>query len=52
MYMADGDRVVVDPSRRPALLATIVITMVLVLVVGIAPSGFVRIATAAFASLR
>ena len=52
MYMADGDRAVVPPTRRPALLATIVITMVLVLVVGIAPSRFVQVATAAFVSLR
>jgi NADH-quinone oxidoreductase subunit N len=52
MYMAEGERTVVAPSRRPALLATILVTMVLVLVVGIAPSRVLQAATAAFASLR
>jgi NADH-quinone oxidoreductase subunit N len=52
MYMAEGTRDVVPPTRRPALFATILVTMVLVLVVGIAPAGLLRAATAAFASLR
>ena len=52
MYMTDGERVGVAPSQRPALTATIVATMVLVLVVGIAPSWLVQVATTAFASLR
>jgi NADH-quinone oxidoreductase subunit N len=52
LYMAEGERVGVTPSRRPALLATIVATMMLVLVIGLAPSRFAQVATAAFASLR
>jgi NADH-quinone oxidoreductase subunit N len=52
MYMAEGTRDVVPPRRRPALYATILATMILVLAVGIAPSPLLRAATAAFASLR
>jgi hypothetical protein len=52
MYMAEGTREVVPPARRPALLATIVTTMLLVLLVGIAPAGLLRAATDAFTSLR
>jgi NADH-quinone oxidoreductase subunit N len=52
MYMAEGTRDVVPPARRPALFATILATMILVLLVGIAPSPLLRAATAAFASLR
>jgi NADH-quinone oxidoreductase subunit N len=52
MYMVEGDRAGVPPTRRPALLATIVLTMALVLAVGIAPSRVFQVATTAFASLR
>jgi NADH-quinone oxidoreductase subunit N len=52
MYMTEGSREPVPPARRPALLATIVTTMLLVLLVGIAPGGLLRAATEAFASLR
>jgi NADH-quinone oxidoreductase subunit N len=52
MYMADGTRDVVAPSRRPALLAAVVVAMVLTLGIGIAPSGPLRAASIAFASLR
>ena len=52
MYMVDGTREVPAASRRPAVFATIVVTMILVLVVGVAPSFFQRAATDAFASLR
>ncbi len=52
MYMAEGERTGVAPTRRPALLATILVTMILVVGVGIAPSRVLQAATAAFASLR
>jgi NADH-quinone oxidoreductase subunit N len=52
MYMVEGQRIVVAPSRRPALYATILVTMVLVLMVGIAPARLVEVATEAFAPLR
>jgi NADH-quinone oxidoreductase subunit N len=52
MYMVEGTREVVPLARRPALLATIVTTMLLVLLVGIVPGGLLRAATEAFASLR
>jgi len=52
MYMTDGERTIVPPSRRPALYATIVLTMVLVLAVGIAPSHLAHVASDAFASLK
>ncbi len=52
MYMTDGERAIVPPSRRPALYATILVTMVLVLAVGVAPSHLARFASEAFASLR
>jgi NADH-quinone oxidoreductase subunit N len=52
MYMADGDREIVAPGRRPALTATIVLAMALVLVVGVVPQGFVELAADAFASLH
>jgi NADH-quinone oxidoreductase subunit N len=52
MYMVEGDRAGIPPTRRPALLATIVLTMALVLFVGIAPSRLFQVATTAFASLR
>src|SRR6185436_1925048 len=52
MYMVEGTSEVVSLGRRPALLATIVTTMVLVLLVGIVPGGLLRAATEAFASLR
>jgi NADH-quinone oxidoreductase subunit N len=52
MYMADGTREVVAPRRRPALLATIVVTMILVLGLGVAPAPLLKAATTAFASLR
>jgi NADH-quinone oxidoreductase subunit N len=52
MYMAEGTRDVLPPGRRPALFATVIATMILVLLVGIAPSPLLRAATAAFASLR
>ncbi|MGH7895645.1 MAG: NADH-quinone oxidoreductase subunit N, partial [Candidatus Binatia bacterium] len=52
MYMADGTREIVAPRRRPALLATIVVTMLLTLGLGLAPAGTLRLAADAFASLR
>jgi NADH-quinone oxidoreductase subunit N len=51
MYMAEGTREIVAPRRRPALLATIVATMLLVLAFGIDPAGLLAAATDAFASL-
>ncbi len=52
MYMVEGTRDVVPPRRRPALFATILVTMALVVVVGIVPGGLLRAATEAIASLR
>lgn len=52
MYMADGDRVLIPPGERPWLVTTILIAVVLVLVIGLLPSGPIAISQAAFASLR
>jgi len=52
MYMAEGAREIVSPRRRPALTATIVVAMFLVVALGIDPSGLLEAATSAFASLR
>ena len=52
MYMAEGSSAATASVRRPALTATVLVTMLLVLVVGLAPSGLLALATAAVASLR
>jgi NADH-quinone oxidoreductase subunit N len=52
MYMSEGDRVLVPTGERPWLVATIVASMVLVLVVGLLPGGPIALSQAAFASLR
>lgn len=52
MYMADGDRVIVAPSQRPWLVASIVASVILVLLVGVLPGVPIGIAQSAFASLR
>jgi NADH-quinone oxidoreductase subunit N len=52
MYMAEGTREIVPPRKRPALLATIVATMLLVIAFGVDPAGLLSAATSAFASLR
>jgi len=52
MYMADGTRAVVAPSSRPYLLATILLTVVATLAIGIMPGMPMELARSAFASLR
>ena len=52
MYMADGTREIVPLGRRPALYATIVVAMVLVLAYGLDPTSLLAAGAEAFASLR
>jgi len=52
MYMADGTRVVTAPSSRPYLLATILVTVVATLAIGILPAGPMQLARLSFLSLR
>ena len=52
MYMAEGTREIVPLGRRPALYATVVVAMVLVLAYGLDPTSLLEAGAEAFASLR
>jgi NADH-quinone oxidoreductase subunit N len=52
MYMAEGTVVLVPPSRRPFLLATILVAVGATLVLGVVPARPMDAARAAFASLK
>jgi NADH-quinone oxidoreductase subunit N len=52
MYMVEGTREGVAPGRRPAVLASIVVAGLLTIGLGVAPSGTLRLAAEAFASLK
>jgi NADH-quinone oxidoreductase subunit N len=52
MYMAEGTTVLIPPSRRPFLLATILVAVAATLVLGVVPARPMDAARAAFASLK
>jgi NADH-quinone oxidoreductase subunit N len=52
MYMGEGETQIVPPSARPWLLGTVLVAVAVTLMVGIDPSGPMRMAQGAFASLR
>jgi len=51
MYMTDGGVEVVDPSRRPYLFATLLLTVAGTVLLGIFPSGLFEVARQAFLAL-
>ncbi len=52
MYMVEGDRVLVRPSARPALLATILLAGAATVLLGLFPMSAMEIARASLASIR
>jgi NADH-quinone oxidoreductase subunit N len=52
MYMAEGTRVIVAPSSRPCLLATIVLTVTAAVLIGVLPEWPMRLAEQSFLTLR
>jgi NADH-quinone oxidoreductase subunit N len=52
MYMAEGTATLVPPSRRPFLVATILVAVGATLVLGVVPARPMDAARAAFASLK
>jgi NADH-quinone oxidoreductase subunit N len=52
MYMTEGQRVIVPPSARPYLLATILVSVAATLLIGVLPAGPMALARVAFLSLK
>ncbi len=52
MYMTEGTTVIVPPSSRPYLVATILVAVGATLGIGILPAGTMELARVAFLSLR
>jgi NADH-quinone oxidoreductase subunit N len=52
MYMTEGTRAIPTPSSRPYLLATILVSVVATLLIGVLPAMPMKLALVAFSSLR
>jgi NADH-quinone oxidoreductase subunit N len=52
MYMTEGQRVIVPPSTRPYLLATILVSVAATLLIGVLPAAPMALARVAFLSLK